>query len=79
MLNLAPTDVCLRSIHVDVHSILSVLIDTFEFGKRDPDLQIIHRASVITRPFVAGEMELGTRMPLKVRLAPREDKEDGEA
>lgn len=56
-----------------------MLIDTFEFDKRDPDIQIIHRSSVITRPFVAGEMELGTRMPLKVRLAAREDKEDGEA
>lgn len=57
-----------------------MLIDTFEFDKRDPDIQIIHRSSVITRPFVAGEMELGTGMPLKVRrLAAREDKEDGEA
>lgn len=62
-----------------MRSILSVLIDTFEFDKRDPNIQIIHRSSVITRPFVAGEMELGTRMPLKVRLAPREAKEDGEA
>ncbi|GAA5971370.1 hypothetical protein JCM8115_003480 [Rhodotorula mucilaginosa] len=64
---------------LEFKAVLSVLIDTFEFDKRDPDIQIIHRSSVITRPFVAGEMELGTRMPLKVRLAAREDKEDGEA
>ncbi|GAA5976836.1 hypothetical protein JCM10908_005646 [Rhodotorula pacifica] len=63
---------------LEFKAVLSVLIDTFEFDKRDPDIQIIHRAQVITRPFVAGETELGTRMPLKIRLARRDEDEEAD-
>lgn len=58
------------------NSVLSVHVDSFEFDRRDADIQIEHRAQVITRPFVVNEMELGTRMPLKIRLAKADETDE---
>ncbi|BGP23308.1 hypothetical protein JCM10295v2_002203 [Rhodotorula toruloides] len=61
---------------LEFKAVLSVLVDAFEFDRRDADMQIEHRAQVITRPFVVNEMELGTRMPLKIRLAKADETDD---
>ncbi|BGP01286.1 hypothetical protein NBRC10513v2_002238 [Rhodotorula toruloides] len=61
---------------LEFKAVLSVLVDAFEFDRRDADIQIEHRAQVITRPFVVNEMELGTRMPLKIRLAKADETDE---
>lgn len=57
-------------------SILSVLIDTFEFAPRNARTEIERGTQVITRPFVKGEVHLGTRMPLRILLARTDVEED---
>ncbi|GAA5971155.1 hypothetical protein JCM11641_004165 [Rhodosporidiobolus odoratus] len=57
---------------LELKSILSVLLDDFEFAPRNDDLKIRRRSQIVTRPLIVGEEELGCRMPLKVRLAKRE-------
>jgi hypothetical protein len=61
-----------------LHSILSVLLDDFEFLPRDDDIKIEHRMQMIARPFVVGEQGLGSRMPMKVRLAKQNEAEEEE-
>ncbi|GAA5925029.1 hypothetical protein JCM1841_004053 [Sporobolomyces salmonicolor] len=58
---------------LEIKVVLSVLIDAFEFAPRDPNIRVERGVQVITRPYVVGEFGLGTRMPLKVRFAKRED------
>ena len=53
-------------------SILSVLIDEFEFCEREPGLKIERKSAIVTRPVIVGEENLGLRMPLKVSLAKRD-------
>lgn len=57
---------------LELKAILLVLIDTFEFDERSPDLPIERRATIVMRPLIVGEEELGFRMPLRVKLAARE-------
>ncbi|GAA5971159.1 hypothetical protein JCM11641_004166 [Rhodosporidiobolus odoratus] len=58
---------------LELKAILSVLFDDFEFSPRDDDIKIRRQARLMTRPVVAGEETLGSRLPLRVRLAKRED------
>ncbi|GAA6059304.1 hypothetical protein JCM10212_005884 [Sporobolomyces blumeae] len=58
---------------LEIKTVLSVLLDAFEFFPRNPGMEIERGTQVITRPFVKGEVHLGTRMPLKIRLAKTEE------
>ena len=53
--------------------ILAVLVDQFTFEEREPGLAITRRSAIVTRPLIDGEHELGYAMPLRVKLAKRED------
>lgn len=58
---------------LELKAILSVLIDNFEFSLRDPDFEVEHRSIIVTRPLVVGEETDGNKMPLRVRLAKRDE------
>ncbi|GAA6004159.1 cytochrome P450 [Rhodotorula paludigena] len=58
---------------LEYKAILSVLIDHFEFDLRDPEMQVEGRAVMITRPLIVGEEHKGNRMPLRIRIAPRDE------
>ncbi|BGP16891.1 hypothetical protein JCM10213_007336 [Rhodosporidiobolus nylandii] len=58
---------------LELKALLSVVIDDFEFSLRNEDLKIERRSQIVTRPLIVGEETLGTRMPLRVRLARREE------
>ncbi|KAM0789153.1 hypothetical protein ACM66B_000004 [Microbotryomycetes sp. NB124-2] len=57
---------------LEIKAILSVLIDEFEFAEREPGLQVERKSTIVTRPAIVGEENLGLRMPLKVSIARRE-------
>ncbi|GAA5844473.1 hypothetical protein JCM9279_006317 [Rhodotorula babjevae] len=58
---------------LEFKAILSVLIDTFDFALRDEHMQVEGRAVMITRPLLVGEEHRGNRLPLRIRLAPRDE------
>ncbi|BGP08742.1 hypothetical protein JCM10049v2_004592 [Rhodotorula toruloides] len=58
---------------LELKAILSVLIDNFEFSLRDPAFEVEHRSIIVTRPLVVGEETDGNKMPLRVRLAERDE------
>ncbi|GAA6043615.1 hypothetical protein JCM8097_008290 [Rhodosporidiobolus ruineniae] len=58
---------------LELKAILSVLIDDFAFSPREPGMKVEHRSQIVTRPLIVGEEELGTRMPIRVRRAEREE------
>ncbi|GAA5887361.1 hypothetical protein JCM6882_002506 [Rhodosporidiobolus microsporus] len=59
-------------------AILSTLLDDFEFHPREEGMKIEHRTQMIARPFVVGEQHLGSRMPMKLKLAKQNEAEDDE-
>ncbi|GAA5935942.1 uncharacterized protein JCM15063_001855 [Sporobolomyces koalae] len=61
---------------LEIKAVLSVLIDTFEFSPRDSSTIIERGTQVITRPYVKGEVHLGTRMPLRIRITDSDDAEE---
>ncbi|KAK4051461.1 hypothetical protein OIV83_002945 [Microbotryomycetes sp. JL201] len=54
---------------LEIKAILSVLIDDFEFAEREPGLQVERKSTIVTRPAIVGEENLGLRMPLRVSIA----------
>ncbi|TNY21015.1 putative cytochrome P450 [Rhodotorula diobovata] len=58
---------------LEFKAILSVLIDEFDFALRDEHMQVEGRAVMITRPLLVGEEHRGNRLPLRIRLAPRDE------
>lgn len=56
--------------------ILSVLLDDFTFAERSPALEVERRSAIVMRPFIVGEEEEGSRMPLRVSRAVRDDDEE---
>ncbi|GAA6004161.1 cytochrome P450 [Rhodotorula paludigena] len=58
---------------VEFKAILSVLIDAFEFSPRDSETHVERRSVIVTRPLLVGEEDHGNKMPLRIRLAKRDD------
>lgn len=58
---------------VEFKAILSVLIDAFEFWPRDSETHVERRSVIVTRPLLVGEEDHGNKMPLRIRLAKRDD------
>ncbi|KAK4705271.1 hypothetical protein P7C70_g937, partial [Phenoliferia sp. Uapishka_3] len=55
---------------LEMKAALSVLVDTFEFDEREPNLPIGHRFAFVQSPVVVGEEDaMGFAMPLRVKLA----------
>jgi len=55
---------------LELKAILATLIDTFEFAERDVGgTPIEGHSQLVTRPYVTGELEKGSQMPLRIRLA----------
>lgn len=69
---------CAQFAILEFKAILSVLIDSFDFSLRDEHMQVEGRAVMITRPLLVGEEHRGNRLPLRIRLAPREEGEANE-
>ncbi|KAL8281069.1 hypothetical protein RQP46_006427 [Phenoliferia psychrophenolica] len=59
---------------LEMKAILSVLVDEFEFAEREPGLAFTRRSAIVTRPLVVGEEKsIGYAMPLRVKLAKRDE------
>ncbi|GAA5890756.1 hypothetical protein JCM8208_004985 [Rhodotorula glutinis] len=61
---------------LEFKAILSVLVDEFEFDLRDTETVVERRSVIVTRPILVGEEEHGNKMPLRIRVAKREDEEE---
>ncbi|KAM0747577.1 putative cytochrome P450 [Meredithblackwellia eburnea MCA 4105] len=53
---------------LELKVILSVLVDSFFFAPRDDEMKILRGRSLVVRPVVIGEEELGHALPLRVSI-----------
>ncbi|BGP48900.1 hypothetical protein JCM10450v2_004779 [Rhodotorula kratochvilovae] len=60
---------------LELKAILSVLVDAFEFDLRDAETVVDRRSVIVTRPLLIGEEAHGNKMPLRIRVAKREEEE----
>ncbi|GAA5844471.1 hypothetical protein JCM9279_006316 [Rhodotorula babjevae] len=60
---------------LEFKAILSVLVDEFEFDLRDQETVVERRSVIVTRPILVGEEEHGNKMPLRIRVAKRDEEE----
>ena len=53
-------------------SVLSVIVDEFEFFPREDEFAVVqHTSLVVNLPYVVGEIDMGGRLPVKIRKAAR--------
>lgn len=58
---------------LELQAFLVELIGTFEFALTPESRKIRREGALVMVPTVEGEIEKGSQLPLRVRLAPREE------